>query len=283
MIEKKKTFLIKKILVTIVSIIVLISIVSCHYEISYKVSTESENLEGHQIKDSVNTNICPQRKTLTQHLPVPLGKKEIEPGDDISDDIAKDTDVEEKAYPQESALEVLEESEDNIEVSEEDKGEDTQPDNIQQQETPSSSEDQLQSDQQAEPSAVGDTEGIIFNMINHIRASNGLSPLDLNQSLISVARYRASDMIERDYFSHLTPDGKSIYDVMADFGISYQGAGENIQYCSPPGWKSIEGFINTWMSSTGHRENILNASYNQIGIGVVDGNNKRVAVLVFIK
>jgi len=282
MIEKRQTSLIKKIFIVIISIAVCILASSCHYGITYKCNTVNENADEYNIKDNTGIDPCPQKKILTSDKPSPLEKRHLGSNTDKSDisDIRPGKD--QIVKQDEDILEVQGESTDT-ETSQEDEASGVQQESIEEQEIDPPADQQPQPTQQvSEPPGINGLENTLLNMINHIRVSEGLSPLNLNQSLISVARHRALDMIERDYFSHVTPDGKSIYDVLADFGISYQGSGENIQYCSPPGWKPVEDFVSTWMSSTGHRENILNAGYNQVGIGVVDGNNKRVAVVIFL-
>jgi len=122
----------------------------------------------------------------------------------------------------------------------------------------------------------------ILNIINNTRAQKGLHSLKQNQALVAVAKSRSSDMINRNYFSHTTPEGKNIYSILIEYGIKYAAAGENIQYASPPSRGTPESFFNIWMSSSSHRDNILSSSFSQIGIGISEGNNKRVAVLVFI-
>ncbi len=122
----------------------------------------------------------------------------------------------------------------------------------------------------------------ILNIVNNARAQNGLHPLKQNQALVTVAKSRSSDMTNRNYFSHTTPEGKNIYSILIEYGIKYAAAGENIQYASPPSWGTPESFFNIWMSSSSHRDNILSSNFSQIGIGISEGNNNRVEVLVFI-
>jgi len=122
----------------------------------------------------------------------------------------------------------------------------------------------------------------ILNIINNARAQNGLHLLKQKQALVTVAKSRSSDMANRNYFSHTTPEGKNIYSILIEYGVKYAAAGENIQYASPPSWGTPESFFNIWMSSSSHRDNILSSNFSQIGIGISEGNNKRIAVLVFI-
>ena len=76
-------------------------------------------------------------------------------------------------------------------------------------------------------------------------------------------------MKDNNYFSHTSPTYGSPFEMMKKFGISYKTAGENIAQ----GQITPQAVVNGWMNSSGHRANILNASYNRIGVGyVAEGN-----------
>ena len=76
-------------------------------------------------------------------------------------------------------------------------------------------------------------------------------------------------MHDNGYFSHTSPVYGSPFDMIKDFGISYRTAGENIAR----GQRTPQEVMNDWMNSSGHRANILNASFTQIGVVYVsDGN-----------
>ena len=106
----------------------------------------------------------------------------------------------------------------------------------------------------------------MIGLVNAVRAKNGFSSLSANTRLSKVARLKASDMIKNNYFNHNSPTYGSPFDMMNQFGISYRYAGENLA-----GASTVEIAHNNLMNSSGHRANILNASYKQIGIGVVNG------------
>jgi len=117
--------------------------------------------------------------------------------------------------------------------------------------------------------AVSAYESEVVNLINEIRAENGLQPLKMNWELARVARYKSQDMVDNSYFSHNSPTYGSPYDMMRAFGITYRTAGENIAY----GYRTPQAVVDAWMNSAGHRANILNATYTQIGVGyVADGH-----------
>ena len=76
-------------------------------------------------------------------------------------------------------------------------------------------------------------------------------------------------MINRDFFSHNTPDGKTPFDRMKAAGISYVAAGENIA----AGQSSPQSVMESWLNSPGHRKNILNPNFEYIGIGIARGGS----------
>ena len=112
-------------------------------------------------------------------------------------------------------------------------------------------------------------EAKVIELVNDIRKDHGLSPLTANWELSRVARYKSQDMHDRHYFSHTSPTYGSPFDMMKSFGISYRSAGENIAM----GYKTPEAVVDGWMNSSGHRANILNASFTQIGVGYVTEGN----------
>jgi len=89
-------------------------------------------------------------------------------------------------------------------------------------------------------------------------------------------------MLTRNYFSHTTPEGKNIFIILQENGIGYRTAGENIERSYPASNASAEMYFNNWMNSSGHRENILNENFSQIGIGFDSKNGWFVSTLVFI-
>ena len=116
---------------------------------------------------------------------------------------------------------------------------------------------------------VSDAEKRVVELVNEIRVAKGLSALTLNSELSAVARLKSQDMKDNQYFSHTSPTYGSPFDMMKRFGIAYRTAGENIAM----GYQTPEAVVDGWMNSDGHRANILNASFTQIGVGyVADGH-----------
>ena len=117
-----------------------------------------------------------------------------------------------------------------------------------------------------------------FNLINQQRINNGLPVLKIDWEVQRVARIKAQDMVNNNYFSHTSPTYGSPFDMLKSFGISYKSAGENIA-----GNSSNSAAVNAWMNSSGHRANILNSSFNYTGLGVINGSKYgKIYVQMFI-
>ena len=112
-------------------------------------------------------------------------------------------------------------------------------------------------------------EAEVIRLVNDIRKQNGLSPLTANWELSRVARYKSQDMVDNRYFAHNSPTYGTPFEMMRAFGLSFRTAGENIAY----GYATPQKVVDGWMNSSGHRANILNASYKQIGVGYVAKGN----------
>ncbi len=123
---------------------------------------------------------------------------------------------------------------------------------------------------------VSEYEKEVVRLVNEIRAANGLTELTLNTKLSQTARIKAQDMKDNHYFSHNSPTYGTPFEMMKSRGITYRTAGENIAQ----GQKTPEEVVKTWMNSEGHRANILNASFKEIGMGYVSGGNYWVQMFI---
>lgn len=112
-------------------------------------------------------------------------------------------------------------------------------------------------------------ENEVIRLVNVQRVNNGLQPLTANWELCRVARYKSADMANKGYFSHTSPTYGSPFRMMEDFGLRFSAAGENIAY----GQTTPAQVMNSWMNSPGHRSNILNGTYTQIGVGLAKNKN----------
>ena len=111
-------------------------------------------------------------------------------------------------------------------------------------------------------------EAEVVRLVNIERKKAGLSELKHNWELSRVARYKSEDMRDKGYFSHTSPTYGSPFQMMRSFGISYRTAGENIA----KGQTTPAAVVKGWMNSPGHRANILNSSFTEIGVGYASGN-----------
>ncbi|MBI2022100.1 CvpA family protein [Candidatus Daviesbacteria bacterium] len=109
-------------------------------------------------------------------------------------------------------------------------------------------------------------EDKMIDLVNEERSKLGLKILTFNSDLRDVARGHSTDMFQRGYFSHNSPEGKNVADRAEEKGIKYLVIGENLAY-APDLSLAHQGLMN----SEGHRANILSEDYNKIGIGIMDG------------
>lgn len=112
-------------------------------------------------------------------------------------------------------------------------------------------------------------EDEIVRLVNVQRVQNGLQQLTQNWQASRVARYKSQDMIDKNYFAHISPTYGSPFQMMESFGLRFSAAAENIAY----GQRSAQEVMSSWMNSAGHRANILNRSFTQIGVGVAKKAN----------
>ncbi|WP_308017448.1 CAP domain-containing protein [Alkalihalobacillus deserti] len=117
--------------------------------------------------------------------------------------------------------------------------------------------------QPEETADISDIEAQVIELTNVERRNNGLSDLQADASLSNVARAKSNDMQQNNYFSHTSPTYGSPFDMIRDFDISYNSAGENIAQ----GQRSAQEVVQAWMDSEGHRANILNGDFTHIGVG----------------
>ena len=112
----------------------------------------------------------------------------------------------------------------------------------------------------------------IFDLINEERGRHGLKPLRLDQKLSTVAEGHSRDMASSGHLSHVSSDWKTYLQRLFDSEILYQKGGENVAFS--------ETFIpeiihQSLMDSKGHREQILKADYDSVGLGVAYSRAKK--------
>jgi hypothetical protein len=107
----------------------------------------------------------------------------------------------------------------------------------------------------------------VAELVNLEREIQNLRPLTLDDGLGDAARGHSADMAEQNYFSHTSLDGQQFYQRITAAGYPYSTCGENIA----TGYSTPQAVMNGWMNSPGHRANILNAAFCDIGVGYTLG------------
>lgn len=107
----------------------------------------------------------------------------------------------------------------------------------------------------------------MLDYVNKEREARGLKPLKMNKELTKLARMKSEDMVENNYFSHNSPTYGSPFEMLKDNNITYRSAAENIA-----GNNDVYRAHERLMASTGHRKNILDPDFDEIGIGIVEGS-----------
>jgi len=125
-------------------------------------------------------------------------------------------------------------------------------------------------------------EGVISET-NNQRAQNGeLVPLHENTRLDQAAEIKLQDMFDHQYFEHVSPSGKGPSDLANQVGYKFVVVGENLALGN---FKDDAALVDAWMNSPGHRANILNVRYQEIGVavgrGMFEGHETWLAVQEF--
>lgn len=128
-------------------------------------------------------------------------------------------------------------------------------------------------------SADSSRAGKVLEITNAKRADAGCKPLKLNAKLNKAAQGHSEDMAAKDYFSHDSQDGRSPFDRMSDAGYNFGAAAENIAM----GQQTPADVMDSWMNSAGHKANILNCTYTEMGLGYATGNGSPYWTQVFGK
>lgn len=119
----------------------------------------------------------------------------------------------------------------------------------------------------SKPTCGSDEACEVFAIVNQEREAADVAPLKYNSALERSAQLHAEDMHDNDYFDHMSLDGRSFVDRTNDAGYDGTPRGENIAF----GQRNPEAVMQSWMQSTGHRNNILNPGFTEIGVGFQNG------------
>ena len=127
--------------------------------------------------------------------------------------------------------------------------------------------------------SVSAQEQIAFNLMNQDRNANGLASLTLDPVLCELARIKSNDMRDKGYFAHESPTYGRVSDMLNTFGYSFSAAGENIAHHA-----SVHKAQAAFMSSDGHRRNILSTSWTKAGVGVsIDAQGYVYVTQIFVR
>ena len=101
------------------------------------------------------------------------------------------------------------------------------------------------------------------NLLNSDRARYNLSPLVIDPELCRIARIKSQDMRDNQYFAHTSPTYGDVRQMLTRFGYSYAAASENIAHHA-----TIQKAQAAFLSSPGHRQNIMSTRHAKVGIGI---------------
>lgn len=107
----------------------------------------------------------------------------------------------------------------------------------------------------------------VVTATNAARSAQKLRPLAVNSALTRAAQAKANDMVKNGYFSHVTPTGVQFWEFITNEGYNYLNAGENLA----ANYQTLDGLMNAWLASPGHRANIMGAQYTEVGVGFAYG------------
>jgi hypothetical protein len=121
----------------------------------------------------------------------------------------------------------------------------------------------------------------VIQLVNAERQKRDLPSLLENETLSRVAEKKAKDMIDKDYFAHTSPEGKTPWHWFSKENYDYRYAGENLAI----NFVSAEKQMDAWMKSESHKKNILSENFSEIGVAVaagkIDGKEAIVTVQEF--
>ena len=119
----------------------------------------------------------------------------------------------------------------------------------------------------------------VIRITNEQRVSVGLLPLEANATLAQAAQAKAADMLNNNYWAHVSPDGTQPWSFFVNAGYNYRYAGENLarDFTNPT------SAVDAWMASPTHKDNLLSANYREIGIAVIEGDLDGVDTTIIVQ
>lgn len=107
----------------------------------------------------------------------------------------------------------------------------------------------------------------LLEQTNKVRKSYGIGQLKLNDKLNKAAYLKGKDMFADQYWAHVAPDGTQPWKWFADVDYNYSEAGENLA----KNFTTTSAAMTAWMNSPGHKANLLNPDYLEVGFAVING------------
>lgn len=133
-----------------------------------------------------------------------------------------------------------------------------------------------------EPVQMTKQELDVLTATNRYRKSQGLQPLEPDARLTAIARLRSQDMANRNYFSHITPEGSDVFGIMRSRQVRFWAAGENLARNNYSIAQAPDVAMQGWIKSAGHRANLLHPSFGHLGVGLaVAKDGKKYLTQVF--
>ena len=123
--------------------------------------------------------------------------------------------------------------------------------------------------------------GALLDLMNSARVEAGLPALVRDATLQDVALTRANNLIANGYFDHYSPDGESAFTELAARGVSYHLAGENLARNNYIDSQTVQAAFDALMASPGHRANILEPRFAEVGVAAVLSGHMWIYVTVF--
>jgi uncharacterized protein YkwD len=126
---------------------------------------------------------------------------------------------------------------------------------------------------QAPPASANADQAVaeMVAAINSVRLGASVAPLSTDQELEALAAERSADMAGRGYFSHVTPEGLTVFDLLEAREWLNGSAAENLALNSAVGSESAAIALQQFLASPPHRANLLQAGFSQIGVGTASG------------
>ncbi len=121
-----------------------------------------------------------------------------------------------------------------------------------------------------EPATADEWRARVLELVNEQRIAFGIAPVRYSEPLERQATQYACELIEFDFFDHVNPvTGSTLADRADEFGYDFLVIGENLAGGQPTPERAVED----WMNSPGHRQNILDARFTELGVAVRTGGD----------